>query len=59
MQSQLTLLQVQQAELSSSLKPLLKQLAAARKATAAAQADDDASKVRMAYFCSCARVCVL
>jgi septal ring factor EnvC (AmiA/AmiB activator) len=50
LQSRLQLLQGQQAELSSSLKPLLRHLAAARKATAAAQAESDANKVRMGSF---------
>jgi multidrug efflux pump subunit AcrA (membrane-fusion protein) len=47
-ESQLQLLQARQAELSSIIKPLMKQLAAARKAAAAAQAEADASKVRPA-----------
>lgn len=52
-EAQLELLQGRQAELSSSSKPLLKELAAARKAAAAAQAEADATKVRR---CICAYV---
>lgn len=50
-EAQLELLQGRQAELSSSSKPLLKQLAVARKAAAAAQAEADTVKVRR---CMCA-----
>ncbi|KAF6256891.1 RecF/RecN/SMC N terminal domain-containing protein [Scenedesmus sp. NREL 46B-D3] len=49
LQADLELLQGHQAELNSSLKPLLKQLATALKATAAAHAEADASKERKGH----------
>jgi outer membrane murein-binding lipoprotein Lpp len=53
--SQLEVLQARQAELSSSIKPLTKQLAAAHKAAAEATAEETASKVSKQV---CTSVCM-
>lgn len=58
-QSALKAAQAQRAELSSSLKPVQKQLAAASKARAAAQQRADATKVRHCHQLQLACLCFL